>query len=330
MQYAKIQSRFTRSVVFKDADMAARGCWLTLHMYCADQENRGRIVGCKLWNDRQWFSRTDCMRADVDHLIKSELGTWDGDDLALVGYDLDGELHYHEVSERNRQRAVEAHRRRQGDVPPAPENPAAGNSSQGDRDCRRHDPDLPPASKNGAAGKKVNTDAQAPEGAECRRQPEDVPAAVPAAANNGAAGSVSGCPPSNHPSIHVEAAAHAARPQGATAGGGGGGGRAPDRRTATAAAGAPASRAAPGGRIDVGALVEEFGLHSGEKYRAGWVGLFQHQAQCRSADEARRFLRFAVGVRRKANQPARLPSHLAPLVDAWVENHRGAAAEGAA
>lgn len=188
MEYAKLQGAFLRTARFRDADMAARGAWATLIVHCADQENGGRVVACKAWTDRQWLSRTDCMRGDVDHLVGSELGRWDGEDLVLDGYDRVAEGTFHAASEVNRRRAKEAHEKRR-----AQEAAAAA------------------AAANGAAGSE-----QA-----CRRQDGDVPPAVPPAGTNGAAGTGSGCHPPTHPSNQPskETAGAAPPPKGAAASG---------------------------------------------------------------------------------------------------------------
>jgi hypothetical protein len=150
MEYAKLQGAFLRSARFKDAEMPARGAWVTLIGHCADQTNGGRIVGCRGWNDRQWLSRTDCLREDVDLVVRAELAAWDGHDLVLEGYDRIAEGTFRALSEVNRKRAMDQH---------AGKRSAGGNDASGTGDAsRRHGDHVPPAVRPAPADAAAGTD----------------------------------------------------------------------------------------------------------------------------------------------------------------------------
>jgi hypothetical protein len=94
MEYLKLQRGFRESDAWMAADVAARGAWTSVAGFCADEENAGRIVGARAWNDRLWLLRAGCSAAEVEHAVGAKLAAWDGDDLVVAGYDLIGEQHY--------------------------------------------------------------------------------------------------------------------------------------------------------------------------------------------------------------------------------------------
>jgi hypothetical protein len=56
------------------------GTWLTLMMFCCQNENGGRIEGARTWTPKQWYTN------GLDPIdAESQLWTWDGNDL-IVGY----------------------------------------------------------------------------------------------------------------------------------------------------------------------------------------------------------------------------------------------------
>ncbi len=105
MEYSKIQMKFTRNPTFRSADPAARGVWVSLNSYCATEENGGRIVGCKAWNDRKWMVCADATGAEVQATVAAELAAWDGDDLVVFGYDIVGEQQHSAARVANKARA---------------------------------------------------------------------------------------------------------------------------------------------------------------------------------------------------------------------------------
>jgi len=81
-----------------------RGFACQLHVYCAAQENGGRILGAKSWGSTQWrlvLGHGGSLSV-VDGLVKATLVDWDGDDLLLNGYDVPAEDGYRRKREAGR------------------------------------------------------------------------------------------------------------------------------------------------------------------------------------------------------------------------------------
>lgn len=281
MEYAKLQGTFLRSVAFKDADMAARGAWVTLAGHCADQENGGRIVACQAWNDRQWLSRTDCMRGDVEHAVRSELARWDGADLVLVGYDVQSEAAFHNIAAVNRQRAL-------------------------DQWQKRRDADAAAAAKN-AAGSAAGTDDAS------RRQNLSMPPAVPPAPAADAAGIENRChlptdlPTDLRNTDPAAVAAPAPPPMGAPS------------ATATTSA-KPTSPAPPAGGDDNAQLrvrLGRYGMAASPQATAEWAGLLRERAAITRWSEVNAFLAHCATVGRHAGKPIRFARDALAIADEW-------------
>ncbi len=74
--------------------------WLLLITYCADQENSGRIVGCRQWKPGAWLPTIGVSFDEVDHAC--DLWTWDGDDLIVHKYSVETEEKTRTLRERGR------------------------------------------------------------------------------------------------------------------------------------------------------------------------------------------------------------------------------------
>lgn len=112
-----------------------RGFWLQLQAYASAQENGGRIAGAKSWRSPQWLMTLGAggKPATITALVSEGLARWDGDDLVIVGYDLDAQAGYQRRRESGRQGGqVSAQRRAQreaegGAVPgPVLSKPSSG------------------------------------------------------------------------------------------------------------------------------------------------------------------------------------------------------------
>ncbi len=92
MQYLNIRVSSLRSPAFVAAELAQRGAWLSITSYCIEQENGGRIPGCRRWTDRQTLQMCGVMMQD----LASDCGlwSWDGDDLVVADYPLEQEQHW--------------------------------------------------------------------------------------------------------------------------------------------------------------------------------------------------------------------------------------------
>ncbi len=91
MNYHKLQLADTRRVPWKRASKHVRGVLVTLHTYCADVENGGRIHGASRLSDQDWKDLADVSREDVDALVTAGLAEWEGQGLIVHLYDVRGE-----------------------------------------------------------------------------------------------------------------------------------------------------------------------------------------------------------------------------------------------
>jgi len=84
MNWLNIHTPVLRSPAFIGSDPIARATWLYVMAYCCEQENGGRIVGAKLWKDRQWQQTCGVTQAELE--ASSPLIQWDGNDLVIREY----------------------------------------------------------------------------------------------------------------------------------------------------------------------------------------------------------------------------------------------------
>lgn len=86
MNYLNLNISTLRAPEFLGSDPVARATWLCVVGYCIDQENNGRIAGCKGWKDRQWQQTCGVTLDEVNASVP--LLAWDGDDLTVWRYPL--------------------------------------------------------------------------------------------------------------------------------------------------------------------------------------------------------------------------------------------------
>jgi len=84
MNYLNVKLSVARSPEMIGSDPAARGTWFMVSVYCADQENAGRIKNCQDWGDRRWAQTCGVYRKEID--AAALLLVWDGKDLLVFGY----------------------------------------------------------------------------------------------------------------------------------------------------------------------------------------------------------------------------------------------------
>jgi hypothetical protein len=99
MRYIKLQRNFTTSPAWSFASCRERGVWVSLVSFCAEKENSGRIDNCSGWKDREWRALTQCNLKDIAAVIDAKLAEWQGHDLQLLGYDLEGQEAYQKKRE---------------------------------------------------------------------------------------------------------------------------------------------------------------------------------------------------------------------------------------
>src|SRR5689334_5174723 len=81
MNWLNLEIRSLRSPAYMGSDPVERATWINLLAFCCEQENGGRIVGAKLWRDRQWQQMCGVTAREVNGA--SNLMRWEGDDLIV-------------------------------------------------------------------------------------------------------------------------------------------------------------------------------------------------------------------------------------------------------
>jgi hypothetical protein len=89
MKYLNIYLPDLHSAPYIGSEPRERAAWLSVLGYCCEQENGGRIVGCRAWKDRQWQQTCGVTLKEVESA--SNLLVWDGQDLTVVFYPIDSE-----------------------------------------------------------------------------------------------------------------------------------------------------------------------------------------------------------------------------------------------
>ncbi len=92
-----MREQFMVSIGFltKDAITAsdqALGAWLRLCAYSSPRLLGGVLTGAKGWDTATWSRVVGMPRRTIDAVVSAGLAEWRGDDLALNGYDLHGEV----------------------------------------------------------------------------------------------------------------------------------------------------------------------------------------------------------------------------------------------
>ena len=89
MNWLNLESKFIRAEEYVGCEPIARATWLNVIVYCAEQENGGRIRNCEMWRDRQWQQTCGVTVEEINKA--SPLLHWDGDDLLVWNYPADKE-----------------------------------------------------------------------------------------------------------------------------------------------------------------------------------------------------------------------------------------------
>lgn len=84
MEWINLNVSVLQSADFILASDSQRSAWLNVYLYCAVQENGGRITNCKAWDDRTWLQLVRVTRRAV--LSACKLWRWEGDDLVVEFY----------------------------------------------------------------------------------------------------------------------------------------------------------------------------------------------------------------------------------------------------
>jgi len=90
MNWLNLETKILHSPEFIGCKPVSRATWLSVSMWCATQENGGRVAGGKLWGSRQWQQMCGVTRAEIDAAMP--LLMWDGDDLIVWNYPAEKEM----------------------------------------------------------------------------------------------------------------------------------------------------------------------------------------------------------------------------------------------
>jgi hypothetical protein len=89
MNWLNLETKILHAPEYIGSDPKARAAWLNVIIWCAQQENSGRITGAAAWKDRQWQQTCGVTLREIQSA--KLLLTWDGVDLVVWKYPLDKE-----------------------------------------------------------------------------------------------------------------------------------------------------------------------------------------------------------------------------------------------
>lgn len=92
MRYAAVMRSFLRAAPAVGASNTAIGAWIRLYSHAAEIEAGGVIPGAAGHDDRRWLSTAMLTVAEVAEAVSAGLCEWRGADLAINGYDVEGEM----------------------------------------------------------------------------------------------------------------------------------------------------------------------------------------------------------------------------------------------
>lgn len=84
MEWLNIRTSTLHSPEYIGSDPRVRATWFNVSMWCAQQENSGRIKGARAWKDRQWQQTCGVSKREVENA--KILLPWVGDDLTVWNY----------------------------------------------------------------------------------------------------------------------------------------------------------------------------------------------------------------------------------------------------
>lgn len=89
MNWLNLETNHIRKPEFVGSEPTARATWHCIIVYCVEQENGGRIVGARLWKDRQWQQTCGVTLEEING--STLLLKWEGNDLLVWAYPTDKE-----------------------------------------------------------------------------------------------------------------------------------------------------------------------------------------------------------------------------------------------
>ena len=153
MNWLNLETKFIRAEEYVGCEPIARATWLNVIVYCAEQENGGRICNCEMWRDRQWQQTCGVTVEEINKA--SPLLHWNGDDLLVWNYPAEKER---EVRDRREASARGGRAKTQAKTEAAKTNGAKANEFHlGVETQGKHDPlggaDPTEGKENGREGK---------------------------------------------------------------------------------------------------------------------------------------------------------------------------------
>lgn len=106
MNWLNLRTETLHAPQYIGSDPTRRATWISLMLWCAQQENGGIIAGSRQWPDRRWQQTCGVTAAEVAE--SCELFAWAGDNLVLWGYNTDKEAEVQ--AKRDAGRAISAKR----------------------------------------------------------------------------------------------------------------------------------------------------------------------------------------------------------------------------
>ncbi len=100
MNWLNIETNILHAPEFIGSKPLARATWLCVSIWCAAQENGGRIAGARDWGSRQWQQTCGVTKPEI-HAAPLLL-TWEGDDLIVWRYPLGHQVEVHARREAGR------------------------------------------------------------------------------------------------------------------------------------------------------------------------------------------------------------------------------------
>lgn len=100
MNWLNFETTILHSPQYIGCKPTARATWLNVMLWCATQENGGRIQGAREWGNRQWQQTCGVTLKEVDSA--APLLSWDGNDLIAWSYPLEKEEEVRENRETGR------------------------------------------------------------------------------------------------------------------------------------------------------------------------------------------------------------------------------------
>ena len=100
-----------RSPRFAVASDTAGWTWCKAYSYAAEIEQGGRIPGAAKWTNAQWMAIAQIKAAGLRQAVKEGLLLFEGDDVIVVDYDVDGETKVAAMRERAQQNGARSNGR---------------------------------------------------------------------------------------------------------------------------------------------------------------------------------------------------------------------------